>query len=159
MKEITSIETARGNYEAAKAELNALQAESSALPTATAKALEALDTTEAERLRRRRVELPSYIDVARVKVVQNRQAFLKAQERVTEESVAELKEKFHKAGNTRDQDVERANEILRTAQFALEQAQWGWENEEAKLQMIRAHLVGSERELQQLLSGQAAKAA
>ncbi len=159
MKEITSIENARKNHEQAQSELNGLQAESDALPKATAEALEALDTKEVERLRRRRAELPSYMDVARVRVAQTRSASLSIRQRALEQSVAELKERATAAGHESDREIARANKILEDARFALQIAHNAWQNEEAKLQMIGAHLTGSKRELQQLLSGQAAKAA
>ncbi len=159
MQEITSIENARGNYEAAQSELNQLQAENDALPNAIAKALESLDVEETERLRRRRAELPSYMDVARVRVAQTRSAFLKSEQRSAQESVAALKERAVAAGHESDREIARGNKILEDARFALQIAHNAWQNEEAKLRMIGARLTGSERELQQLLSGQAAKAA
>jgi uncharacterized membrane protein len=159
MQEITSIENARKNHEEAQSELSQLQAENDALPNATAKALESLDVEETERLRRRRAELPSYMDVARVRVAQTRQALIKVEQRALEQSAVELKERAVAAGHESDREIARGNKIIEDARFALQSAHNAWQNEEAKLQMIRAHLVGSERELQQLLSGQAAKAA
>ncbi len=159
MQEITSIETARGIYAEAQSELKGLQAENDALPNAIAKALESLDVEETERLRRRRAELPSYLDVARVKVAQTRQALIKLEQRALEQSVAELKERAVAAGHESDREIARGNKIIEDARFVLQIAHNAWQNEEAKLQMLRAHLTGSEREMQQLLSGQAAKAA
>jgi hypothetical protein len=159
MNETNSIETTRENYEAARAELNRLQAEESRLAADSAKALQSLDVKEVERLRRRRVELPSYLEVARVRTAQCACSLLEAQLGAREQSVAELKEKAVAAGHESDREKERANQILRDADIALHSAHNAWSNEELKLRTTREQLARTESELQALLSGQAARAA